>query len=34
MEKATLEQVHLKATVAVDKFMLQQVYPKETVAHR
>ncbi|KAK4827307.1 hypothetical protein QYF61_016557, partial [Mycteria americana] len=27
MEKATLEQMHLKATVAVDKSMLQQVYP-------
>ncbi|KAK4806861.1 hypothetical protein QYF61_012582 [Mycteria americana] len=27
MEKATLEQVHLKATVAVDKSMPQQVYP-------
>ncbi|KAK4810173.1 hypothetical protein QYF61_010485 [Mycteria americana] len=27
MEKATLEQVHLEATVAVDKSMLQHVYP-------
>ncbi|KAK4830234.1 hypothetical protein QYF61_009301 [Mycteria americana] len=27
MEKATLEQVHLRATVAVDESMSQQVYP-------
>ena len=26
MEKATLEQVHLRVTVAVDKSMQQQVY--------
>ena len=28
MDKAVLEQVHLKATVAVGKSMLQQLYPR------
>lgn len=34
MEKAKLEQVHLKATVAVDKSMPQQVDPWKDVGHR
>lgn len=34
MEKVTLEQVHLKVSVAKDKSMPQQVYPWKTVAHK